>query len=88
MTSKDFYTSTTAEIYLRLKGYEKIRWEAWEQARLISYNIYSSIPRKSGSVLKSIEKFYPLPSDKDNFKLKPDSEMKSVWDKLKQRENG
>ena len=87
LSSKDFYTLTPAEFYFKMKGHDVIKWERWEQSRLIAFNVYCSIPLKKGSVHKSIEKFFPLPSDKSNKVLRKDSDMSNVWKKLKERNN-
>lgn len=88
MTILDFYTSTPAQIYLKMKGFDNKKWEGWEQSRFIAYNVYASIPRKKGVALQSISKFFPLPTDKNNSVLKEQSEMQLVWDKIKNINNG
>ncbi|AGO48022.1 hypothetical protein Phi12:1_gp56 [Cellulophaga phage phi12:1] len=85
MSSKDFFTMSPAETYFKIKGFDNSKWEKWEQTRLIAYNVYCSMPRKKGSIPKSIENFLPLPSDKARKAIKTVSQMDSNWAKLKNR---
>ena len=85
MSSNSFYCMTPAETHLKLKGYQNRRWESWQQARLISYNIYLSIPKKAGTATKSIEDYYPLPSDEKHKNNLTQKKMSDVWEKLKDR---
>ena len=85
MSSLEFYSLTPAETVLKIKGYEHRRWEGWQQARLISYNVYLSVPRKKGFRCQKIEEFYPLPSDDKHKSKITEKKMGDVWDKLKDR---
>lgn len=88
MNPKDFYSMTPAETYLKMKGFNNNRWVEWQHTRLISYNIYASIPRKKNQSIMSIEKFFPLPTDKKVKFMASQEEMQSKWEILRNKTHG
>lgn len=62
---------TFAETILTLRGHQNSQSREWEKYRLIAYQVYTSIPKKSPN--KSIQQYFPLPTDSNGKKL--DSEL-------------
>lgn len=74
-----------AEYIWMARGFWKKRWEGWEQTRAICYTIASANSQKR---LPAIEKWWPLPSDKEKQMALSEDEMAARWERLKQKENG
>jgi hypothetical protein len=88
LSSKDYYCLTPAETYFKLKGFETSKWIKWQHTRLISYNVYASVPRKKNASIMSIEKFFPLPTDKKVKFQTSSKKMDEVFAQLKANING
>ena len=58
---------TFAETILTLRGHQTSQARDWEKYRLIAYQVYTSIPKKSPN--KSIQQYFPLPTDTTGRKL-------------------
>lgn len=58
---------TFAETILTLRGHQTSQARDWEKYRLIAYQVYTSIPKKSPN--KSIQQYFPLPTDNTGKKL-------------------
>lgn len=55
---------TYKETILAIRGYENRQMRDWERARIIAYQVYTSIPTKQAK--KPIQHYLPLPSDNKN----------------------
>jgi hypothetical protein len=62
---------TFAETILTMRGHQVSQSREWEKYRLVAYQVYTSIPKKSAN--KSIQQYFPLPTDQIGRKL--DSSM-------------
>jgi hypothetical protein len=58
---------TFAETLLTLRGHHTSQARDWEKYRLVAYQVYTSIPKKSPN--KSIQQYFPLPTDQSGKKL-------------------
>ncbi len=58
---------TFAETILTLRGHQNSQARDWEKYRLVAYQVYTSIPKKSPN--KSIQQYFPLPTDNRGRKL-------------------
>ena len=58
---------TFAETLLTLRGHHTSQARDWEKYRLVAYQVYTSIPKKSPN--KSIQQYFPLPTDQSGNKL-------------------
>lgn len=58
---------TFAETILTLRGHQTSQARDWEKYRLVAYQVYTSIPKKSPN--KSIQQYFPLPTDNNVRKL-------------------
>lgn len=58
---------TFAETILTLRGHHNANSRDWEKYRLVAYQVYTSIPKKSPN--KSIKQYFPLPTDGGGVKL-------------------
>jgi hypothetical protein len=61
---------TFAETILTLRGHHTGQSREWEKYRLVAYQVYTSIPKKSPN--KSIQEYFPLPTDQGGKKLNPE----------------
>ena len=61
---------TFAETILTLRGHQNSQARDWEKYRLVAYQVYTSIPKKSPN--KSIHQYFPLPTDGSGRKLDPE----------------
>ena len=61
---------TFAETILTLRGHQNSQARDWEKYRLVAYQVYTSIPKKTPN--KSIQQYFPLPTDKTSRKLDAD----------------
>jgi hypothetical protein len=61
---------TFAETILTLRGHKTSQAREWEKYRLVAYQVYTSIPKKGPN--KSIQQYFPLPTDMGGKKLDPD----------------
>lgn len=52
---------TFAETILTLRGHHTGQARDWEKYRLVAYQVYTSIPKKTPN--KSIKQYFPLPTD-------------------------
>lgn len=52
---------TFAETILTMRGHQQKQSREWEKYRLVAYQVYTSIPKKSPN--KSIHQYLPLPTD-------------------------
>jgi hypothetical protein len=60
---------TFAETILTLRGYHNSQSREWEKYRLVAYQVYTSIPKKTPN--KSIKDYFPLPTDQGGKKYDP-----------------
>jgi hypothetical protein len=61
---------TFAEHLLMMVGKQRAFYQDFSKHRLTAYQVYMSIPTGKGSVKKSIENYFPLPTDiKRSFDL-------------------
>jgi hypothetical protein len=60
---------TFAETILTLRGHQTYQAREWEKYRLVAYQVYTSIPKKGPN--KSIQQYFPLPTDMGGNKLDP-----------------
>ena len=61
---------TFAEHILMVIGKERAFYQDFSKHRLTAYQVYMSIPTGKGSVKKSLENYFPLPTDiKKSFNL-------------------
>ena len=58
---------TFAETILTIRGNHVSQARDWEKYRLVAYQVYTSIPKKEAN--KSIQQYFPLPTDKVGKKL-------------------
>jgi hypothetical protein len=58
---------TFAETILTMRGHQISQARDWEKYRLVAYQVYTSIPKKSPN--KSIQQYFPLPTDQSGKKL-------------------
>jgi len=75
----DFYRMTMAEYSIMTNGYFWKRWRPDEYVRLITFKLSSIFRGKKDSLPKSIEAFYPLPSDKRGVVFLEEDEIKKMW---------
>ena len=61
---------TFAETILTLRGHHTSQSRDWEKYRLVAYQVYTSIPKKEAN--KSIQQYFPLPTDMGGKKLDAD----------------
>jgi hypothetical protein len=61
---------TFAETILTMRGHQISQSREWEKYRLVAYQVYTSIPKKSSN--KSIQEYFPLPTDQNGKKLNPE----------------
>jgi hypothetical protein len=61
---------TFAETILTLRGHHTGQSREWEKYRLVAYQVYTSIPKKIPN--KSIQEYFPLPTDQGGKKLNPE----------------
>ena len=58
---------TFAETILTMRGHQVSQSREWEKYRLVAYQVYTSIAKKSPN--KSIQQYFPLPTDQSGKKL-------------------
>jgi hypothetical protein len=58
---------TFAETILTMRGHQVGQAREWEKYRLVAYQVYTSIPKKTPN--KSIQQYFPLPTDQSGKKL-------------------
>ena len=58
---------TFAETILTMRGHQISQAREWEKYRLVAYQVYTSIPKKTPN--KSIQQYFPLPTDGVGRKL-------------------
>jgi hypothetical protein len=75
----DFYRMTMSEYAIMTNGYFWKRWRPDEYVRLITYKLSSIFRGKKDALPKSIEAFYPLPSDKKGILFLEQDEIKRMW---------
>lgn len=68
---------TYKEVILAIRGYENWQIREWERARLIAYQVYTSIPKQKGHGNKPIHQYLPLPSDLRNRNIKTKEEIEA-----------
>jgi hypothetical protein len=61
---------TFAETILTMRGHQMNQAREWEKYRLVAYQVYTSIPKKTPN--KSIQQYFPLPTDGVGRKLNPE----------------
>jgi hypothetical protein len=61
---------TFAETILTIRGNHVSQARDWEKYRLVAYQVYTSIPKKEAN--KSIQQYFPLPTDKGGNKFNPE----------------
>ncbi len=75
----DFYRMTMAEYSIVTNGYFWKRWRPDEYVRMITYKLSSVFRSKKDSLPRTIEAFYPLPSDKKGVVFLEQDEIKKMW---------
>jgi len=75
----EFYRMTMAEYAIMCNGYFWKRWRPDEYVRLIVYTIKGIFRGKKDSLPRTIEQFYPLPSDKKGIVYLEQDEIKRMW---------
>lgn len=75
---------TPAEVILMTRGYLMKRSKEAEQTRTIAHNIYLNRPIK-GKHITNVREWWPLPSDKFHKVQLAVEDMRSTWEKLKNK---